>query len=264
MKKFARVFTFLLLLPVLAWAQALQIEAMRPQFTFSGADPTLLTSAWFVTVKVPVIKNGVSFVGQLPFAFGELDNSTVPTSDETIGNPGFGLHFGGQNHSIQLMVRVPLVKNGFAAFIGSVADFERQEAFIPDLIPVTGTIRTKLSVSKFSVQPYGGVSFNIATKHDSIGFFENVYSGLRTNDGELHIIYGAEGWFDFQPFHVGASFTGRGWASSGGNFSDSVINQAAVRAKFVFANVSPGAYFRIPLDDLLLDSVFGLYCDINL
>lgn len=264
MKKFVSVFTFMFLLPALLWAQTLKIEAARPQFKFAGAEPTLLTSTWFVTLKVPVIKNGVSFIGQLPFAFGKLDNATVPTSDETIGNPGIGLQFGGQNHSIQVMARVPLVKNGFAAFIGSVTDFERQEAFIPDLIPLTGTIRTKLTVSKFSVQPYGGVSFNIATQHDSVGFFENVYKGLRTNDGELHIIYGAEGWFDFQPFHIGASFSGRGWASSGGSFNDSVINQAAVRAKLVFDKVTPGAFFRIPLDDLLLDNVFGLYCDVNL
>ena len=249
MKKFVSVLTFLVLLPALLPAQTLKIEAMRPQFKFAGAEPSLLTSAWFVTVKVPVIKDGVSFIGQLPVAFGKLDDASVPT---------------GQNHSIQVMARVPLVKNGFAAFIGSVADFERQEAFIPDLIPLTGTIRTKLTVSKFSVQPYGGVSFNIATQHDSVGFFENVYKGLRTNDGELHLIYGAEGWFDFQPFHIGASFSGRGWASSGGSFNDSVINQAAVRAKLVFEKVTPGAYFRIPLDDLLLDNVFGLYCDVNL
>lgn len=264
MKKFAGIFAVLLLLPLLLPAQTIKVEAMRPQFKFGNAEPSAFTSAWFVTVTVPVIKNGVSFIGQLPFAFGKLDNSSVPTSGETIGNPGFGLHFGGRNHAIEVMLRVPVVKNGFAGFVGSIADFDRQEAFIPDLIPLTGKIKTKLSISKFIVQPYGGVSFNIKTERGENQFFQTVFNKLRENDGELHVLYGADGWLAFQPLYVGASFTGRGWVSSGGNFNESVVNQAAVRAKLEFEKFSPGAYFRVPLDDLLLDNVFGIYCDVTL
>jgi len=264
MKKFAAVFTLLLLLPLLLPAQIVKVEAMRPQFKFGNAEPSTFTSAWFVTVTVPAIKNGVSFVGQLPFAFGKLEDSGVPTSDETVGNPGFGLHFGGQNHAIEVMLRVPVVKNDFAAFIGSIADFDRQEAFIPDLIPLTGKIRTKFSISKFSVHPYGGVSFNIKTEREPNQFFQTVFKKLRENDGELHLLYGAEGWFDFQPLHLGASFSGRGWLSSGGTFNDSVINQVAVRARLVFEKFSPGAYFRVPLDDLLLDNVVGIHFEVTL
>lgn len=264
MKKFAAVFTLLLLLPLLLPAQTIKVEAMRPQFKFGDGEPSTFTSAWFVTVTVPVIKDGVSFIGQLPFAFGKLEDSKIPTKGETLGNPGFGLHFGGQNHAIEVMLRVPVVKYGFAGFIGSIADFDRQEAFIPDLIPLTGKIKTKLSISKFSVQPYGGVSFNIKTEQKQNQFFRTVFNKLRENDGELHVLYGADGWFDFQPLYVGASFTGRGWVSSGGNFNESVVNQAAVRAKLVFEKFSPGAYFRVPLDDLLLDNVIGLYFDVTL
>ncbi|MDZ7265888.1 MAG: hypothetical protein ONB48_00955 [candidate division KSB1 bacterium] len=264
MKKFAGIGTLLLWLPLLLPAQTIKVEAMRPQFKFGNAEPSTFTSAWFVTVTLPVIKDGVSFVGQLPFAFGKLENAGVPTSDETLGNPGFGLHFGGRNHALEVMLRLPVTKNDFAAFVGSIADFDRQEAFIPDLIPLTGRIRTKLSISKFSLHPYGGVSFNIKTERGQNQFFQTVFNKLRENDGELHLLYGAEGWFDFQPLYLGASFTGRGWLSSGGSFNDSVINQAAVRAKLVFEKFSPGAYFRVPLDDLLLDNVVGLYLDVML
>jgi hypothetical protein len=263
MKRLVRVSTYLFLLPSLLWAQSIKIEAMRPQFKFAGGEPSLWTSAWFATLKVPVIKEGVSFIGQLPFAFGKLEDATVPASGESIGNPGFGLEFGGRNHSILVMLRVPLVQNNFGAFIGSVADFQRQEAFVPDIIPLSGIIKTTFSINKFSVQPYGGLSFNIVTQHDSVGYFETVFEGLQRNDGELHLLYGAEGWYDFDPFYLGASFSGRGWLSSGGSLDESLVNEGAVLAKFVFENVSPSAFFRFPLEDLLLDSVFGLRCNIE-
>lgn len=269
MKKCLRCLIALTMLPSWLWAQSLKIEALRPRFQFgkqgsTTAEPSTLTTAWFVTVAVPVVGN-LNFVGQLPFAFGKLEGGTPEVSDETLGNPAVGLRFQHERLNLDVSLRVPLAKNGFAGFVGSIADFDRQEAFIPDLVPLSGMIRTKVDVSKFNLQPYGGVSFNIKTSSDrrTYDIFKEAYKKLRVNDGELHVLYGAEGWFEIQKLHVGATFSGRTWVSSGGNFAESSIHQIAFRAKLVFDHFVPGALFKLPFDDLILDNVFGLSAEVK-
>lgn len=268
MKRMVCSLFVLLALPALLGAQSLKIEALHPQFQFGAgtnvAEPTTLTSAWFVTVAVPVLGN-LNFVGQLPFATGKLEGGPVPVEDNTIGNPAVGLRFQHERLNIDVALRLPLAQTGFAGFVGSIADIDRQEAFIPNIVPLTGMIRTKIDVSKFNVQPYGGVSFNIKTSDEQNTFdvIREAYNKLRLNDGELHVLYGAEGWLELQKLHVGATFTGRTWVSSGGNFSESSIHQIAFRAKLVFDHFVPSAMFKLPLDDLILDNVLGLGAEIK-
>src|SRR5512134_1414675 len=81
-----------LLLPMMALAQTLKLEVLKPQFTFGDAEPSTFTTAWFLTVDLPVWGK-LNLVGQLPFATGKLEGGSVPTEDETIGNPAVGLRF---------------------------------------------------------------------------------------------------------------------------------------------------------------------------
>ncbi|NUO82632.1 hypothetical protein HUU05_21380 [candidate division KSB1 bacterium] len=265
MKRVLHGLVALLALPAVVWAQSVKIEALRPQFDFgASAEPSTFTSAWFVTVAVPVLGN-LNLVGQLPFAFGKLEGGTVPVTDETLGNPAVGLRFQHERLNIDVSLRLPLAKTGLAGFVGSIADFDRQEAFIPNIVPLNAMIRTKIDVSKFNIQPYGGVSFNIKTESEANSFdiFKEAYRKLRVNDGELHVLYGAEGWLEIQKLQVGATFSGRGWVSSGGNFSESTVHQIAFRAKLVFDHFIPGALFKLPFDDLILDNVFGVNAEIK-
>ncbi|MCI0698795.1 hypothetical protein L0337_43190 [candidate division KSB1 bacterium] len=268
MKRLMGVFFVLILLPSLVSAQSLKIEALRPQFEFAGAEPTFWTSAWFVTVAVPIHKR-LHFVGQLPFAFGKLKDATVPTEGEAIGNPGLGLRFDHERLTIDLGARIPVVQkrlitnNGFGSFIGALADIDRQEAFVPDILPIFAMIRTKINASKISIHPYGGASLTVKLQNERNDFFARIFR-LREDDGELYVLYGADGWLELKPVYLGATFSGRTWVSSGGTFSDSSIHQISVRAKLVFEKVTPGLLFRFPLDDILLDNVFGLNFEINL
>jgi hypothetical protein len=263
------VIVVLSLLPSLVSAQSLKIEALRPQFTFAGAEPTFWTSAWFVTVAVPIHKR-LHFVGQLPFAFGKLKDATVPTKGEAFGNPGLGLRFDHERLTIDVGARIPLVKNGiitdkgFASFVGTLADIDRQEAFVPDILPIYGMVRTKIDAGKLSIYPYGGVSLTVKLQSERNDFFARVFR-LREDDGELFVLYGADGWVELKPVYLGATFSGRTWTTSGGTFSASTINQISVRAKLVLEKVTPGLLFRLPLDkDILLDNVFGLNVEISL
>ncbi len=268
MKRLMGVFFVLILLPSLVSAQSLKIEALRPQFEFAGAEPTFWTSAWFITVAVPIHKR-LHFVGQLPFAFGKLKDATVPTKGEAIGNPALGLRFDHERLTIDLGARIPVVQkgvitnDGFGSFIGALADIDRQEAFVPDILPIYGMIRTKINVSRISVHPYGGATLTVKLQNERNDFFARIFR-LREDDGELYVLYGADGWLELKPVYLGATFSGRTWVSSGGTFSASSIHQISVRAKLVFEKVTPGLLFRFPLDDILLDNVFGLNCEINL
>ena len=266
MKRFVSVWFTVLALPALVSAQSLNLEVLRPQFKFKTSNPTnpsepsTFTMAWFATLTLPIYKN-VHFVAQLPYAGGKLDENPVTTKGHTIGNPAFGLRFDHNNLFIDLGLRLPLAKNGFGGFIGAIADIDRQEAFVPDLMPLYGTIRTKLSISKFSLRPYGGATFNIRVERDKLGvdYLRSVFRA-RANDGELFVLYGGEGGFDLGKFYVGGAYSARTWVSSGVSFGTSSINQVSLRAKYDFGKITPGAIFRFPVDDILLDSVLGLHC----
>lgn len=270
MKRLVSAFLFCFSLPSLLAAQSLSIEALHPQFEFRTSDPakpskpSTLSSAWFVTVALPLYKN-IQFVGQLPFAFGELKDNPVPTKDETLGNPAFGLRFDHENLAIDVGVRLPLAKNSFAGFMGALADIDRQEAFVQDILPLYGVIKTKISAGKFSVRPYGGATFTIRIERDRLtyDYLRNVFRS-RLNDGELFVLYGGEGGFDLGKFYVGGAYSARTWATSGNSFGTSSVNQVALRAKYDFGKVVPGAIFRLPLDDILLDYMLGVYCTFSL
>lgn len=271
MKNLMSVLIILMLLPALVGAQTLKIEAMRPQFEFANqqmvggktisSKPSLFTTAWFITLSVPLYKR-INVIGQLPFAFGKLEDSSVPTKDETLGNPAIGLRFDHERLTIDVTARLPLAKNGFAGFMAAMADIDRQEAFIPDVLPIVGMIKSKIDITKFSVVPYAGVSLNYKFEHEAgkFDFFKNIYK-VRENDGEMYVLYGAEGWLQFGLFHLGAAYNARTWVTSGGTFSQSSVNQVSACAKLDFGKIVPGAVFRMPLDDILLDHVIGINCE---
>lgn len=266
MKRSVSVLLVLLILPSLVLAQSLNLEVLRPQFKFRSSDPTkpsepsTLTTAWFATLALPIYKN-VQFVAQLPYATGKLDENPVRTKGNTIGNPAFGLRFDHNSLFIDVGLRLPFAKNGFGSFIGAIADIDRQEAFVPDLMPLYGMIKTKISISKFSVRPYGGATFNIRVERDklAVDYLRSVFRA-RANDGELFVLYGGEGGFDLGKFYIGGAYSARTWVSSGVSFGTSSINQISLRANYDFGKVNPGAIFRFPVDDILLDSVLGLHC----
>ena len=265
MRRTVSVLLVLWVLPSLLGAQSLTLEVLRPQFKFrtskpTPSEPSTFTTAWFATLTLPIYKN-VHFVGQLPYAGGKLDENPVTTKGHTIGNPAFGLRFDHNNLFIDVGLRLPFAKNGFGGFVGAIADIDRQEAFVPDLMPLYGMVKTKISISKFSIRPYGGATFNIRVERDKLGvdYLRSVFRA-RANDGELFVVYGGEGGFELGQFYIGGTYSARTWVSSGVSFGTGSINQVSLRAQYDFGQITPGAIFRFPVDDILLDSVFGLNC----
>lgn len=245
--------------PTLGFSQRLKIEALRPEFEFAGASPTFFTAAMFVSVEYP-LAGDISLIGDIPFAFGELKDASVPTKDQSLGNIGAGVRLFRDNFTVEAAARLPLAKNNIAAFVGTMADIDRQEAFIPNILPLYGTIRYHADRNRFNLAPYAGVSLNFKTKSGAEGIYEVIY-GFKNEDIELFILYGLEGWWKPGLVHLGATYSGRLWVSSGGSFSESLIHQLALRAKANFGKIVPGVLFRLPINDLKLDWVLGLNCE---
>jgi len=245
--------------PAIGFAQRLQIEALRPEFEFAGATPAFLTAAMFASIEFPLASD-IALVGDIPFAFGELKDASVPTKDQSLGNIGFGVRFLRDNFSVEAAMRLPLAKNNFAAFAGTMADIDRQEAFIPKILPLYGMIRYHADQNRFTLVPYAGVSLNFKTKSGAEGIYELIY-GLKNQDIELFMLYGLEGWWKPGRVHLGATYSGRLWISSGGSFSESLIHQLALRAKARFGNIAPGVLFRLPINNIKLDWAIGLNCE---
>ncbi|MGH7491173.1 MAG: hypothetical protein ACREOO_02135 [bacterium] len=261
-----RIIMLCLMSPIMALAQTLKLEVLKPQFKFGDAEPSTFTTAWFITVDLPVWGK-LNLVAQLPFAMGKLEGGSVPTEDETIGNPAVGLRFKHERLDIELSLRLPLAKEGsFAGFVGVIADFDRQEAFIADLVPLAGMVRSKIDISKFNIRPYAGATLNVVTdtKVTDNDFAQEIFNKLKQNSFEMHVLYGAEGWWVPGKFNLGAAFNGRVWPTSGGNFRESAVHQMTFRTKYNFGKFTPSLMFRAPFDDLSLDYVIGLDAELKL
>ncbi|NIR71872.1 hypothetical protein GWO14_18645, partial [candidate division KSB1 bacterium] len=130
-----------------------------------------------------------------------------------------------------------------ARFIGQLADFDRQEAFLADFTTVSGRVgyRQK-STHDILVKFYSGLSviFN------SFGI-----------DGFLD--YGGQFGYQSSRFEILAGVTGRVLVTIG-DPGDPNVTQIAVSGAVTLDRWRPGLVFRLPLDDDLdpMDFVIGL------
>ena len=177
--------------------KSFSIEWLKP--SFDGSDVGFLTSALFLSGRVPLAAN-VRLIAELPVA--HFSSNFDDASDTAIGNPYFGIELGESTGwaSGEFGVRVPLAPsdNG-AIFVGILADFDRFEAFVPDFWSFSGQAAlASRSTSGFSVRLRGGPSLLINT--DKAAFEDG---------GELYLAYSGQGWYAAGPVQIGAGVTGR-------------------------------------------------------
>jgi hypothetical protein len=115
------------------------IEILKPNF--DGDDnTTFATSAIFLSGRIPV--SNLILVAELPFAhFGIKD---FDDSQTAFGNPYFGLEIRKQDAPlfVEMGLRAPLASSDLdkedALGVGTLTEFDRAEAFIPDVFAVLG------------------------------------------------------------------------------------------------------------------------------
>lgn len=134
------------------------IEILKPDLENSNfVDYSFLSSAIFLSGRF-LLGDNVVLVGELPFAHANQDIAifnflTGATTQETneaqtlIGNPYLGLELGNPNSSTftELGLRLPITpeNKSIATEFGISSDFDRFEAFTPDVLTLTGKINSR-------------------------------------------------------------------------------------------------------------------------
>lgn len=249
--------------------KALAIEILKP--TFAGNDDvTFLSSAIFISGRF-ALREDLRLVAELPFAHARVDVVVLDfinpqpikesESETIIGNPYIGLELRKAGSPVfgELGVRIPITPDdkSIASAIGRFADFDRMEAFAPDVFTVLGRINFQsTSASHVRIRVRGGPTLLF----NSEGFLED--------DTELLLDYSAQVGYVTQKVSVMGGLTGRLFATqTEGDFGERSVHQLGASATLISGQVQPGIHLRIPIDDDLddiLDFVFGLNLSVQL
>lgn len=223
---------------------------------FDGADSHFPTWVWFAATRLSIGET-VSFVGELPYAHGKFGDAPFEVSEGSIGNPYLGVEIAPHPTGVrfELGARLPVASDTkeIPFIVGYFTDVEREEAFVPDQIPVRV-----------------GIHYHHAPEADSHVAYDLRFvpsAWIKTSDdflseSELFFGYGGMVRYEGEYARVGGGLTGR-WnvTNDGASFGEASVHQLDLAADFLRGSVRPGVQVRLPLDDDLtnvLDSVIGV------
>lgn len=237
----------------------LAVEVLKPRYDFEN-QPTLLTSAVFVSVRLP-LDDRIGFKAELPFAHANLNTAGARTQN-TLGNPYLGLEIGNQSEGNRRIwgevgVRLPLAPDdddhhGAAATIGFQSDMvKRVEAFTTELLPITGILHYRYRYpSGLDLQLQAGGSYLHAMPESIDG-----------QESGWFLLYAAELAYELKRFTLGAEFAGRKWLTADDGQRPHIFQLSALVETRV-GRLVPGLNFSVPISNELLqdrlDFVLGL------
>ena len=211
-------------------------------------NETFASSAWFLTGRYQ-INPSLTFVGELPLSHFELNSVGPfnPEADNAVGNPYLGILFNSDNSALtgEAGVRVPITPDNIsdAGANGWFSEFDRWEAFIPDLLTVRMRLGKMVNSSSGNIHArfLGGGTLWISTEGRDTEVFADAVTQI---------------WFQEDQFKFGAILSGRSLLSaSGANFTERSEFQLGFGASGTFGNVRPGLHMHIPLGN---DGLIGL------
>ncbi|MFQ5675302.1 MAG: hypothetical protein ACE5G1_05340 [bacterium] len=223
----------------------LGFEALKP--TFDNDDNlTFATSAMFVSGRF-FIGDAIALTGELPIAHAGVDNGG---SETMFGNPYIGLELRKADGSfaIELGARLPLAADDklAAATIGFFGDFDRLEAFLPDIVTFVGRLNFQtVNRSNIILRLRGGPTL-MANADNTLS---NLFEG---DNSELFIDYSAQVGIQGTLSILGG-ITGRYLATEDGSFADNSVHQLGASAVLDLGTLNPGIQLRVPIDDDLSD-----------
>lgn len=214
------------------------LEVLFP--SFDGVDTQFPDWTWYATGRFPLGAR-THFVGELPFT--QLD-VVGGGSHATIGNPYLGIEYarGEDGALVEFGARMPLTsdKSDSPWVNGYLTDVEREEAFVPDALPV------RLGAHYRHAAPrVGGVSYDLR-------LVPSVWiktSDRFLNETETFLGYGGIVRYEGEVVRAGAGLTGR-WnlSSDGQDFGRSTVHQAEFAVDVLRGPVRPGVQLKVPLD----------------
>lgn len=219
------------------------------------------TTTWFLSGRVPINDRWRALV-DVPFAHARASFAGGPKqSSSVLGNPYLGVEYLTRGSLVvETGVRLPLTtadEESFADVVAFLADFQRGEAFLEDVVPVSGAVTYEHGFSNgMSLRGRTGV----------VGLF---YTGEAEDvDNEALIDYGLLATYPAGHARFGLGLYGRWWATElfeDGGFSDNSVHHASLSADYQIGRVRPGVSVRMPLDsdyDDVVKTTVGLYVQV--
>ena len=233
------------------------VEWLRPEFS-DEADASFLTSVTYLSGRAMVAKN-LRLVGEIPLVYFDSEDDDAELN---VGNPYLGLEAGNLDTVWgEVGVRVPVVANDdfTTFFLGFLTDFDRLEAFVPEVLSV-------VALGNYQWQHRSG--FSARLRAGPVLWIDTSDEEFDEDNTELFMLYSLQGWYDTQRVRLGAGFTGRLIATEDDlDFNERTWHHVGLAIIGKFDGVQPGLHFKVPLDDELdeaLDFVFGLSLNVSI
>jgi len=220
------------------------------------------STAWYASGRHP-ISTRFWGVAEVPFAYGKAEVSPALESkgSTVLGNPYLGVEFA-LNERVQLDAggRLPLTtadEESFGDVVGFLADPLRGEAFVQDVVPISGGVTLRHSLATgVDLRARGGVTSMFWRGDDDLG--ENVTA----------LDYGITALVPRGAARFGGGVTGR-WDVSADEdgFGENSLHQLGLNADYAWGRMRPGLSLRVPLDSDyrdLVSSTVGLYLQVAL
>jgi hypothetical protein len=230
---------------------ALEVEYLHPVLK-DGANPS---SADIITISTRVRSGNTTAVTfELPWVSGTTSSSFLfeSQSQSAIGNPYLGIEFESDDKQFfgEIGVRLPLMseQSTTAAIAGITGDFDRFEAYTPNIFQVGGALNLKPELGGgFSIRLRCGPYFDFSTRE--------------SGGSETLINYAAVLAFESESVGAGAGIAGR--SNTAGNASNSTVGQFEGSLRLHVDKVHPALQLRIPLDEAL-QNLYDIELGINL
>ncbi len=211
---------------------------------------SVFSSVWYVSGRFPLGPR-MALVGDVPFAYIDLEGGSFIRREALIGNPYLGVEFSRRSSWTygEIGVRLPVVNTDqpSAAAYGSTADVNRFDAFSVDFIPVLMKAGFRnVSVSNLytnvQVEPIVLIALNDADEYE-LFFDYNAMIGYA--NATVRLAAGLAGqWRVSEP---GAPAQSRVFGEI------PVHHQAVVHASAGTSRLRTGLLLRVPLDRDLRD-----------
>ncbi|UCC43150.1 MAG: hypothetical protein JSU65_08340 [Candidatus Zixiibacteriota bacterium] len=251
-------------------------EEDRAAFTLEILKPTLQgyykegikfsSSVWFIGARIPVSRQS-ALVFEIPFSHYDEDRSEdYPyyyweyKAQNMIGNVFMGVEFGSSQSGVfgRIGVRPPTAPDNMtlgAAFYSWRTDYYRSNAFVPNVLSLSGFFGGRARFSSSPMQFRGGIgpTLCIITEDDA--------------DPELYLKCFAQLWYVGTGGKFGFGVSGNTLVTGEDlDFGELVGLEFGFSGQLVFGNLQPGISLRVPITSgtIALDKAVGFVIGLNL
>jgi hypothetical protein len=243
---------------------SISLEVYRPAIPsdslFGEVTPgfTTLSGAIFLSGKYDVSRD-FSLIADLPFAGGNYNDTIYDGAGQfKIGNPYIGGEYRLPQSPLmfELGMRLPVTADTHhtATIIGYYSDFDRNEAFIPHIIPILAAVNYEsLSEDGIYLKLRGGV--NVWLNSEEANF---------DTDPRVSVDYSLQGGYFHKYVHVIAGASARYSNDTGPKYPQKeTLLQYGISLTFPFKKWHPGISFKVPGNEYtggFINYVIGLSC----